>query len=326
MIIAKTPLRVSLFGGGSDIPEFFRQHGGAVLGGAIDKFVYCSLIKTQPKLFDYKVRLAYRKSEYVSALEFLEHKAAAAILRSCGLLENIEVTITADLPARVGLGSSSSFAVGLLNVAYTASGSNLSARALAEKAIEVERGVLSEAGGWQDQIFAAHGGLSLIEFSTSGNYRVSALNISAARRQELESHLYLFFTGLARDASSVERRKIERMERLRGAMSAIRDYALEAADILTADAELSRIGRLLHDSWMLKRELSEDVSSPVIDEMYDEALRAGASGGKLLGAGAGGFLLLFCSPCKVESLRAALRSYTEVPFSFVESGSAIFSV
>ena len=302
------------------------KHGGAVLGGAIDKFVYCSLIRTQTKLFDYKVRLAYRKSEYVSGLEFLEHKAAAAILGSFDLREDIEVTITADLPARVGLGSSSSFAVGLINVSATAAGVALYAGDLAYKAIELERGVLSEAGGWQDQIFAANGGLRLVEFSKSGKYQISPISLSAARKRELESHLFLFFTGLARDASAVERKKVQRIGTLSSAISAIRDYALEAADVLSGDTAISRIGALLHSSWMLKRELSEDVSNPVIDEMYNEALRAGASGGKLLGAGAGGFLLLFCSPDKIQSLRAALSSYTEVPFSFVEGGSQIFSV
>ncbi len=326
MIVSKTPLRVSLFGGGSDFPAFFRDHRGAVLGGAIDKFVYSSLIKTQPGLFDYQIRLAYRHSEYVADVSQIKHAAAASILKLTGLKENIEVTITADLPARLGLGSSSSFSVGLINLCRSHMGQSQSPSKLAREAITLEREILAESGGWQDQIFAAFGGLNLIEFEKDGSFKVNQINISEERREQLQSQLFLFFTGLSRDAAPVEQKKIDRLPLISNQLFQMRDSAFAAADLLSQDGDLSALGSLLHESWLLKRSLASEVSNDEIDRMYATALAAGASGGKLLGAGAGGFLLIFCEAKYVTRLRDSMTGYVEVPFQFVDSGSKVTKV
>lgn len=321
MLISKTPLRVSLFGGGSDIPQFFQGHRGAVVGGAIDKFIYCSLIKTQPGLFDYRIRLAYKQSEYVSKVTELKHSAAASIFQLTGLEENMEVTITADLPSRMGLGSSSSFSVGLINLCHVQNGQSQTAYALAREAIKLEREILGESGGWQDQIFAAFGGFNLIEFERDGSFRVEKICLSESKKFELQSHLFLFYTGLSRDASTIEEKKIAGLSNITHQLTRMRDHALKAFEWLSKDSDLIKLGELLHESWLLKRSLSREVSNDTIDKMYINALKAGASGGKLLGAGAGGFLLIFCQPRYSAQLREAMNSYVEVPFQFVDFGS-----
>jgi D-glycero-alpha-D-manno-heptose-7-phosphate kinase len=326
MLVSKTPLRVSLFGGGSDIPAFFRDHRGAVFGGAIDKFVYSSLIRTQPGLFDYQIRLAYRQSEYVTDVSQLKHAAAASILKLTGLEENIEVTITADLPARLGLGSSSSFSVGLINLCRSHVGQSQSRDELAHEAIRLERNILSEAGGWQDQIFAAFGGLNLIEFDKDGSFKVNQIILPEQRKEELQSQLFLFFTGLSRDAAVVEQRKIDRLPLISNQLCQMRDSAFAAADLLSQDGDLLALGSLLHESWLLKRSLASEVSNEEIDRMYATALAAGASGGKLLGAGAGGFLLIFCQTKYAARLRDSMARYVEVPFHFIDSGSKVTKV
>jgi D-glycero-alpha-D-manno-heptose-7-phosphate kinase len=326
MLVSKTPLRVSLFGGGSDIPAFFRDHRGAVFGGAIDKFVYSSLIRTQPGLFDYQIRLAYRQSEYVTDVSQLKHAAAASILKLTGLEENIEVTITADLPARLGLGSSSSFSVGLINLCRSHVGQSQSRDELAHEAIRLERNILSEAGGWQDQIFAAFGGLNLIEFDKDGSFKVNQIILPEQRTEELQSQLFLFFTGLSRDAAVVEQRKIDRLPLISNQLCQMRDSAFAAADLLSQDGDLLALGSLLHESWLLKRSLASEVSNEEIDRMYATALAAGASGGKLLGAGGGGFLLIFCQTKYVARLRDSMARYVEVPFHFIDSGSKVTKV
>jgi D-glycero-alpha-D-manno-heptose-7-phosphate kinase len=326
MLVSKTPLRVSLFGGGSDIPAFFRDHRGAVFGGAIDKFVYSSLIRTQPGLFDYQIRLAYRQSEYVTDVSQLKHAAAASILKLTGLEENIEVTITADLPARLGLGSSSSFSVGLINLCRSHVGQSQSRDELAHEAIRLERNILLEAGGWQDQIFAAFGGLNLIEFDKDGSFKVNQIILPEQRKEELQSQLFLFFTGLSRDAAVVEQRKIDRLPLISNQLCQMRDSAFAAADLLSQDGDLLALGSLLHESWLLKRSLASEVSNEEIDRMYATALAAGASGGKLLGAGAGGFLLIFCQTKYAARLRDSMARYVEVPFHFIDSGSKVTKV
>ena len=326
MNISKTPLRVSLFGGGSDFPSYFRAFGGAVIGGSIDRFIYCTLIRQDSGLFDYKIRLAYRQSEYVNSLVELKHRSAAAILDHCMLNENVEITITADLPSRVGLGSSSSFTVGLLKVASEFQGISYGPYALAEKAIAIERELLQEPGGWQDQIFAAFGGFNFIRFSQDGSFTVDSLGSQASRLRDLEQHLMLYFTGVSRDAGSVEQAKVDQMSSISDSLTAIKDHAHRALDTFMSDRNLEAIGRLLHETWLTKRSLARSVSTPHVDQMYDRALAAGALGGKLLGAGAGGFLLLFSPLDKVSAVQAAMQPHTQVPFSFVDQGSTLYQI
>lgn len=322
MIVSKTPLRVSLFGGGTDFPEYFRSHSGAVIGGCIDKFVYCSLIKTTDGIFEHKVRLAYRQSEYVNNLNELKHRAAAAVLASASITSNVEVSITADLPARVGLGSSSSFTVGLLNASLRFKGNTASPRQLADRAIAIERTELMEHGGWQDQIFAAFGGFNLIRFKED-QYNVEKVNVSKDCLLELESNLILYFTGIYRDAKAIESDKLKRISETSTQLSKINDHALYAADVITKGTDLGQLGALFHQTWIEKKKLSPLVSNSSIDRIYSTALANGATGGKILGAGAGGFLLLFCPPERSADVRRALSSLVEVKFRFWREGSSV---
>ena len=326
MVLTRTPLRVSLFGGGSDLPSFFADHGGAVLGGAINHYIYCSVVKTFDGICDYRLRLAYRKSEYANRPEAIEHPAARVILAEYAQDRALEITITADLPARIGLGSSSAFSVGLINVLSALNSTALDPTRLATKAISVERGVLKEQGGWQDQIFAAFGGFNFIRFSQDGSFTVETLGSQASRLRDLEQHLMLYFTGVSRDAGMVEQAKVDRMPSISSSLTAIKDHAHRAFDTFMSDRNLEEIGKLLHETWLTKRSLARSVSTPHVDQMYERALAAGALGGKLLGAGAGGFLLLFSPLDKVSAVQAAMQPHTQVPFSFVDQGSTLYQI
>jgi D-glycero-alpha-D-manno-heptose-7-phosphate kinase len=323
MIISRTPLRVSLFGGGSDLPGYFIDYGGAVLGGAIDRYVYCSVVKTFEGICDYKLRLAYRKSEYANVPEDIEHPVARTILAKYARDQTLEITITADLPARVGLGSSSAVTVGLINVVNGQNSVALDSEALARKAIEIERDILKEPGGWQDQIFAAYGGFNFIRFSPDKSFVVTKLGSRISRVRALENHLMLYFTGVSRDAGKVEQIKVDQLSVISTHLAAIRDHAYRAFDLFESDQSLDGVGTLLHETWLMKRALTPCVSNPHIDRMYRRALDAGALGGKLLGAGAGGFLLLFCPLSRLSEVETAMRQHVRVPFSFEDHGSTL---
>lgn len=323
MIISRTPFRVSLFGGGTDLPQWYLRHGGAVIGGAIDKYCYISL-RTLPPFFDHKHRIVYSAIELVNKIEDIRHPAVRAVLAETGVDAGLEVHHDGDLPARSGLGSSSSFTVGLLNALYAYQGRMIGKQELALEAIRIEQQVIGEHVGSQDQMWAAHGGLNRIDFRPGGDIDVTPLIVPRTRRDALQQRLVLYFTGQARFASDVEKDKIANLDKRRSELEGLRALVEEAADILRRDGgEIDDIGRLLHQGWMLKRALSSGVSNPAVDEMYQAALDAGALGGKLLGAGGGGFLLLYVPPEKQAAVRLRLQGHIAIAFRFETGGSRI---
>lgn len=323
MIICQTPFRISFFGGGTDWPEFFLEHGGAVLGTAIDKFIFHSATSFPSRLFDYSIRLAYRKVECAKSIDQIEHRPFREILRHFGIFRDIEINLAADLPSFSGVGSSSSFTVGLINTLAAFQGRFVSKHELAYTAIDLERQRLGEAVGCQDQVFAAFGGLNVVEFHRLDHIVVSRLIMSSSRIDELDASLLMFFTGVVRRADEVERDKIARIDQTMPHLKAMRRLVERGHTLLTGNEPLSRFGELLDEAWRLKKALSPRVSAAPIDRLYDLARRHGALGGKLLGAGGGGFMLLFVPPERQDELRRALADYPEVLFHVNAPGSHI---
>ncbi|MCR9256833.1 MAG: kinase [Alphaproteobacteria bacterium] len=323
MIITRTPFRVSLFGGGTDYPKWYREHGGAVLGLAINKYCYITL-RRLPPFFNYRHRLVYSKIELVSELPEIQHPSVKACFKEMGVYEGLEVHHDGDLPARSGLGSSSSFTCGLLTALNAMSGKILSKRQLADAAIRIEQDVIGEAVGSQDQIWAAYGGMNRIKFYQSGDYDVQPIVMQEHRRKELENSLMMVFTGLSRTASTVAKKKIQSLEKKRGHLERMTGMVDEAMDILqNPERPLGEIGDLLHESWMLKRELTDQVSTGQVDEIYEAAREAGARGGKLLGAGGGGFMVFFVEPHRRISVKNRLRDLIRVPIRTANDGSRV---
>lgn len=323
MIITRTPLRVSFFGGGTDFPDFFVGHGGAVLGTAIDKYIYHTVSHLPSWLFDHKIRFAYRKVEFAKSLDDLEHKPFREILRHCGVLQDVEVNLASDLPSFSGLGSSSSFTVGLIKGLNAFQGRHIGQDELARAAIYVERNVLAEAVGMQDQIFAAYGGLNVIRFRGADDFVVERVPISVARARELGDSLLLYFTGITRRAQEVEASKLANLGRIQDNLKKMLTLVDRAYDALTGNKGLAEFGRLLNETWIQKKQLDPSVSAPEIDRLYDAGIRAGALGGKLLGAGGGGFMLFFVPVERQTAVRKALSGYHEVPFGINAPGSTI---
>ena len=323
MIISRTPVRVSLFGGGSDYPAYYREHGGEVLGFAIDKYVWLTL-RRLPPFFAHRHRIVHSEIELTKGFDDIHHPVVRELFKmenfGCGL----ELHYDGDLPARSGVGSSSSFTVGLLNVLHAFKGHMATREALARLAITLERDILQENVGAQDQVWAAYGGFNRIFFRADDTFDVSPIIIPNERRKELMRHMMLFFTGISRFASDIAGEQIRNMPKNQDGISTIRQMVPEALSILQSPADrLNEIGWLLHDAWRLKRELSASVSNPEIDAIYDAARSAGAIGGKLLGAGGGGFMLLFAPRGAQKAIREALSSLIEVPFSVAYEGSRI---
>ncbi len=323
MIIVRTPLRVSFFGGGTDFPEFYSKNGGAVLGTSIDKYIYHTISHVPSWLFDHKIRFAYRKVEFANSLDEIEHVPFREILRYCGVTKDIEVNLASDLPALSGLGSSSSFTVGLFKGLNAFKGRHINQQELANQAIYMEREVLKEAVGIQDQIFAAFGGLNIIHMSSKYDFSVDRIVLSPDRLQELDKSLMLFFTGITRHAQEVERKKIENLSNINQNLKKMLILVDRAHEVLTGNDSLSIFGSLLHKTWMEKKLLDSAVSSPTIDSLYEKGIEAGALGGKLLGAGGGGFMLFFVPPERQDRVRLALAGYNEVQFSINAPGSSI---
>lgn len=320
MIISRTPFRISFFGGGTDYPTWLENHPGASLVTTIDKYCYISC-RYLPPFFDHKSRIVYSKIEAVKTVEQIQHPAVRMALSSLGIKEGLEIHHDADLPARTGIGSSSSFAVGLLNALRELKGISRSKYQLAEEAIYLEQTLCNENVGCQDQISTTFGGLNHLRFNKEG-FTVEKVKISQERIKELESHLMLFFTGFSRIASKVAKHQIKNIPNKEAELMAIYNMVIKAVDILHT-GDILDFGRLLHDSWLLKRSLSDKVSTYIIDEYYKTAILAGALGGKLLGAGGGGFLLLFVEPDKQERVRKHLSHLLEVPFKFENMGTQI---
>jgi D-glycero-alpha-D-manno-heptose-7-phosphate kinase len=323
MIITRTPFRISLFGGGTDYPTWFREHGGAVLGTAIDKYCYISL-RELPPFFEHRHKIVYSRVETVREVGEIQHPAVRAVLSEFRVSTGLEVHHDADLPARSGLGSSSSFTVGLVNALRALEGRMSTAEHLAKEAIRIEQEVIGENVGSQDQVWAAYGGTNLIEFRPDGGFAVTPVIMPAARRAEFEGHLMLLFTGFSRIASEVAGKKIQNLLARERQLKAMRAMVDEGVAVLTDPARpVAEIGRLLHQGWMMKRELAEGVTTSAIDEIYEAARAAGAVGGKLLGAGGGGFMLLFAEPDRQAAIREALRGLVHVRFRPGAPGSRV---
>jgi D-glycero-alpha-D-manno-heptose-7-phosphate kinase len=323
MIISRTPFRVSFFGGGTDYPRWYREHGGAVVATTIDKYCYISVRKLPP-FFEHRFRVVYSLVENVREVGEIKHPAVRAVLGWKGIDTGLEIHHDGDLPARSGLGSSSAFTVGLINAVYALEGRRISRDDLASDAIHVEQEVIGEPVGSQDQISAAMGGFNHVLFRQDGSYQVTPVILPAERLRGFQDHLMLFFTGISRTASELAAVMIENLPTRQDAMRRMQAMVDEGLDILASPStDLAEFGRLLDESWSLKRTLADRVSNATVDALYEAARRAGALGGKLLGAGGGGFLLLFVRPDDRAAVRQALPSLIEVPFQFETSGSQI---
>lgn len=322
MIISRTPFRISFFGGGTDYPAWYKDNHGAVFATTINKYCYISC-RYLPPFFEHKSRIIYSRMEQVKKTSEIQHPAVRACLTLMKVKEGVEIHHDGDLPARTGLGSSSSFTVGLINSLSGLRGNIVSKMELAEKAIHVEQDMLKENVGSQDQISASHGGLNLIEFSGDHRFKIHPVTIGQERLNLLQDHLLLFFTGLSRYASEIAGEQIKRIPHNKSELNEMFNMVHHAVDIVNSNADINKFGKLLNESWQIKRRLSRLITTPEIDEMYSSAMRAGAIGGKLLGAGGGGFILFFAPPEKHDNIKRKLKNLLHVPFKFENFGSQI---
>jgi D-glycero-alpha-D-manno-heptose-7-phosphate kinase len=321
MIITKTPFRMSFFGGGTDIYSFFSEHGGAVLSTTFDKYCYVN-VRHLPPFFEYKTELSYAKTERVCKTEDIEHPAIRNAMKMLDMRE-IRLTYEADLPARSGLGTSSSFAVGMLNAFYALKGKYADKRKLADEAIYLERVLCQEAGGWQDQIAAAFGGLNRINFY-AGGYEVFPIIVSPKRKKQLNDNLMMFFTGFTR--FSYEMHEVNMVTAKDKNTQLLEMLALvdDAEQVLVdSKSDLDEFGRLLDHTWRLKRQTGPRISTNSIDELYERGIKAGALGGKLLGAGGGGFMVFYATADKQPAVRQAMQGLLHVPFKFENGGTRV---
>lgn len=323
MIITRTPFRISFFGGGTDYPTWYREHGGAVLATTIDKYCHISC-RHLPPFFEHKHRIVYSAIENVREVTEIKHPSVRAVL-GCGRHDDgLEIHHDGDLPARSGLGSSSSFTVGLIHALAALNGKYITKEELAKSAIDVEQNIIKESVGSQDQISAAFGGFNRIDFKPNDTFEVAPVILPPARLKEFHGHHMLCFTGFSRIASEVAEAKMANFKHRQAELHRMREMVDEAIELLRNEGNSMRaFGELLHEGWLRKRSLSEKVSTPDIDHLYEEALRAGAIGGKLLGAGGGGFLLLFADPDAQPRIRERLKGLIHVPFEFDDSGSRV---
>lgn len=325
MIITKTPFRMSFFGGGTDMENFFRAHGGAVLSTTFDKYCYVN-VRHLPPFFDYRTELSYSKTERVTSIGSIQHPAIRNAMKMLDMHE-IRLTYEADLPARSGLGTSSSFAVGMLSAFYALKGKYADKKKLADEAIYLERVLCGEAGGWQDQIAASYGGFNRINFNKDGTYDVLPIIISPDRKKQLDHNLMMFFTGFTRFSSDVQKANAASSETQEAKVKRLLemlDLVDDAEDVLTnKKRDLNDFGHLLDHTWKLKRQTGSAVSTSNIDALYQRGIEAGALGGKLLGAGGGGFLVFYVQSEKREALKAAMHDLLYVPFHFEDGGSRV---
>jgi len=322
VIISRTPFRISFFGGGTDYPAWYRNHGGAVLSASIDKYCYLS-VRHLPPFFEHRFRVVYSKIENRASIEEIEHPAVRAVLEYARIDRGLEIHHDADLPARSGMGSSSAFTVGLLHAIYALQGRMPSKRALALESIHIEQNLLRETVGSQDQVCAAYGGFNHVSFLPTGEIIVRPMTIGADRLLELNDHLMLVYTGIRRTAANVAASYAHDLEQKAKQISAIERFVEDALGVLNGSGDLRGFGELLHEVWQVKRSLSPTVSNSDIDEIYQAAREAGAVGGKITGAGGGGFLLLFVPPAEQERVRNRLLHLIHAPFRLESSGSQI---
>lgn len=323
MIVTSTPLRISFFGGGTDYPVWYREYGGSVLATGIDKYCYITC-RRLPPFFEHHSRISYSRVENVACNEAIEHPSVRACLQFLGVDEGVEIHHVADLPARTGLGTSSAFTVGLLLGLYGLKEQMRDKHSLATDAIHVEQDLIGEAVGSQDQVTAAYGGFNRIHFNTDGGIEVKHVVTAQSRLAELQQHLALFFTGFSRTASEIASEQLKMTPHRKQELTTMMQL-VDEAEVIIANPHrpLSEFGRLLHESWQIKRTVTQRISNSVIDGIYQAGLSSGAMGGKLLGAGGGGFMLFFVPPERRQELRARLKSLLCVPFKFSSRGSRI---
>jgi len=323
MIITRTPFRISFFGGGTDYPVYYREHGGAVISATIDKYCYVT-VRRYPPFFDHKYHVRYSKREMVQTIDQIEHPSVRECIRFSGYQDGVEVVHAGDLPARSGIGSSSSFTVGLLHALYALQGRMATRRQLAFDAIQVEQNMIRENVGSQDQMAAAFGGLNRIEFHPDGGIWVTPVTIGPEKVRQLQSSLLFYFTGLSRTASEIAAEQIRSTPGKSKELQQMKEMVEEATGILNGPPDrLDDFGRLLHDSWMLKRQLTAKISNSTIDQIYDLARKHGALGGKLCGAGGGGFVVFYVPPDRQPAVKDALKDLLLVPFRFESLGSHV---
>jgi len=322
MIITKTPFRMSFFGGGTDIEDYFRKYGGAVLSTTFDKYCYVN-VRHLPRFFDYSTELSYSKTERVTDVEDIKHPAIRNAMKMLDMHE-IRLTYEADLPARSGLGTSSSFAVGMLNAFYCLKGKYADKKKLADEAIHLERTLCDEAGGWQDQIAASFGGMNRIDFNTDGTYDVKPVIIHPDRKKQLNDNLLMFFTGFTRFSSDMQKANKAGYEEKLKQLQEMRSLVDEAESILQdKHKDLDDFGRLLDRTWRLKRQTGGAITTDNIDILYEKGISAGALGGKLLGAGGGGFLLFYVQSNHRLKVMEAMKGLLHVSFRFEDSGTHV---
>ena len=322
MIITKTPFRMSFFGGGTDMENYFREYGGAVLSTSFDKYCYVN-VRHLPRFFDYSTELSYSKTERVTNVDDIKHPSIRNAMKMLDMHE-IRLTYEADLPARSGLGTSSSFAVGMLNAFYALKGKYADKKKLADEAIYLERVLCEEAGGWQDQIAASFGGMNRINFKKDGTYDVIPIIIHPDRKKDLNDHLMMFFTGFTRFSSDMQKANAvgyaEKIKQLNEMYSLVDDAEKVLED---KHADLDEFGRLLDYTWKLKRQTGGAITTDNIDGLYQKGIDAGALGGKLLGAGGGGFLVFYVSPENQPAVMEAMKDLLYVPFRFEDGGTRV---
>ncbi|MBA7609663.1 D-glycero-alpha-D-manno-heptose 7-phosphate kinase [subsurface metagenome] len=334
MIICRTPYRLSFFGGATDYPAWYNENPGAVLATSIDKYCYL-LCRWLPPFFEHKHRLVWSQIEKPQEVSEIRHPSIRETLKYMGISQGIEIQHAGDLPARTGMGTSSSFTVGLLHALYALKGIKPDKMQLALEAIHIEQDMIGENVGSQDQVMSAFGGFNRIQFDNNGITIAHVMQpdittsppirkpVRSKRLKELEGCLMLFFTGFSRIASKIAAEQIERVKDNTPILKSLYEMVGEGEKILTSNSDLSQFGKLLDEGWKLKRRLSDKVSTDYIDFLYNAALDAGAIGGKVCGAGGGGFLLLFVPPELQEAVRKRLKSLLEVPFQFETSGSTV---
>lgn len=325
MIISRTPYRISFFGGGTDYPAWYQAHGGAVLATTINKYCYITC-RYLPPFFEHRIRLVYSRIENCQTVDEIMHPAVRECLRFLKVDRGVEIHHDGDLPARSGMGSSSSFTVGLLHALHALQGRMPSKQQLAQESIFVEQELIKETVGSQDQVLSAYGGFNQVSFSRDGEIAVRPVTIARERLAELNAHLMLFFTGLKRTASDIAQTYVNDVAARERQLMAMSEMVKEGISVLNSGEDIGRFGALLHEAWQLKRTLSARVSNFCLEEVYQQALSAGALGGKLLGAGGGGFLVLFVRPedqARVSAALGGLGTMIQVPFKFERSGSRV---
>ena len=322
MIICRTPYRISFFGGGTDYPAWYLQHGGAVLAATVDKYCYLTC-RYLPPFFEHRIRLVYRQIETCKSIDEIRHPAVREILRHLGIDRGIELHHDGDLPARSGMGSSSAFTVGLLHALHALYGRMPTKWQLMQQSIYIEQEVIQETIGSQDQVMAAYGGLRHVQFLPNGEIFAHPVTLPTERVNELKSHLMLFYTGIARTASDVAKSYVENLDARKAQLHAMQQLVSESLAILSGGRDIRDFGRLLHETWQMKRTLSAKVSNQEVDDLYEKARSAGALGGKLTGAGGGGFLLVFAPPDAHARIIRTFDHLIHVPFEFDWSGSQV---